>query len=339
MTTSPAADLAAGELHVLLGEPRERDLDDAEVAQQLLDDRLDRRRARWPGGGRRSGCSRSTAVPSASMLALVSRPPVKAPSARPARSKSLIVSPCSRMIWPTSPSPGSWRWRRGEVQEVLAGTRRWRRSAPAPPYGDVEAGGRQRRGTSRAPRPAGRAARRSPGTAPGTRSRAPGRPSSPAAGERVELLLDDAGDAGPQPLEPAHRELRGQQLAQPGVVGRVGEAQPADVPGGRVAAAADVRPDVVAVRRGVREHLPGLGVAGDQPDVDARGTRSACRPARVSRSAPRRGHRVEARRASAATTSRSGTWSTLERSMGPTRRMIRSRTIVWTCPVKRAIGR
>ena len=70
--------------------------------------------------------------------------------------------------------------------------------------------------------------------------------------ERVELLLDDAGDPGAQPLEPAHRELGGQQLAQPGVVGRVGEAEPADVAGGRVAAPSDVRPDVVAERRRVR---------------------------------------------------------------------------------------
>ena len=45
------------------------------------------------------------------MLALVSRPPVKTPSASPARSKSLISSPCSRMIWPISPSPGTPRCR------------------------------------------------------------------------------------------------------------------------------------------------------------------------------------------------------------------------------------
>ena len=35
--------------------------------------------------------------------------------------------------------------------------------------------------------------------------------------------------AGLQPRQPAHRELRGQQLAQPGVLGRVGEAEAADV--------------------------------------------------------------------------------------------------------------
>ncbi len=67
------------------------------------------------------------------MLALVSRPPVKAPSARPARSKSLMVSPRSRMIWPTRPSPGSSRCRRVKSMRYSREPE-MAPSAPAPPY-------------------------------------------------------------------------------------------------------------------------------------------------------------------------------------------------------------
>ena len=45
------------------------------------------------------------------MLALVSSPPTKTPSARPARSTSLIASPWSRMRSPSRPSPGRSRCR------------------------------------------------------------------------------------------------------------------------------------------------------------------------------------------------------------------------------------
>ena len=77
---------------------------------------------------------------------------------------------------------------------------------------------------------------------------------------------------GLEPGQPAHRELRRQQLAQPGVVGRVGEPEAADVAVVGVAGLAHVGADVGGVRRLVGQHLAGLGVAGDQPDLDARGT-------------------------------------------------------------------
>jgi hypothetical protein len=44
-----------------------------------------------------------------------------------------------------------------------------------------------------------------------------------------ELLFDDPVDRRSEPREAAHRELRGEQLAQSRVVGGIGEAEPADV--------------------------------------------------------------------------------------------------------------
>ena len=84
----------------------------------------------------------------------------------------------------------------------------------------------------------------------------------------VELVLDDRLDPGTEPAEPPHRELGGQQLAQPGVLRRVGEPETAEVAVGGRAAAAHVGADVGGVRRRVAEQLTRLGVPGDQPDVD-----------------------------------------------------------------------
>ena len=175
-----------------LGEPGERDLDDARGSAAAPRPSGDALAGSAPAGGTASGCSSSTAVPSASMRALVSRPPVNTPSARPPRSKSLISSPCSRMIWPISPSPGSLRCR-----GALAS--RNSREPPIAPnvagaaVGHVEPGGGERAGRSRAPRRAARAARRSPGTGPGTRRSARGRRRRPSArpARLVELLVDD----------------------------------------------------------------------------------------------------------------------------------------------------
>ena len=74
-------------------------------------------------------------------------------------------------------------------------------------------------------------------------------------GDLVELGLDDRGDPRAQPLEAAHRELWGEQLAQPGVLRRVGEPETADVTVGGRPALAHERPDVGAVARGVGQHL------------------------------------------------------------------------------------
>ena len=81
-------------------------------------------------------------MPSASIDALVSRPPVNTPSARPPRSKSLISSPCSRMIWPISPWSGLARCR------ATSAIRNSREPPMAPielcaALGDVEARGRE----------------------------------------------------------------------------------------------------------------------------------------------------------------------------------------------------
>ena len=81
----------------------------------------------------------------------------------------------------------------------------------------------------------------------------------------VKLPLDDVRDPGPQALEPPHGELRGEQPAQRRVLGRVGEPQAPDVPVGRRATPAHERADVVAVARRVREHRTGLRLARDQP--------------------------------------------------------------------------
>ncbi len=223
------------------------------------------------------------------MLALVSRPPVNAPSARPPRSKSLISSPCSRTICPTRPSPGSSRWRR------VKSMRNSREAdtapnAPVPPYVTSKRADPRCRKVSRSSsgRPSSsQITRKGTGKAKAsTRSTSP-----PGRGHLVELAVDDGLDPGTQPFQPAHRELRGEQLAEPAVLGRVGEAEPADVTAGRVAAAADVRPDVVAVRRGVREHLADLGLAGDDPDVEAEEAVSL-ETGSASRSCAEPGHRV-----------------------------------------------
>ena len=58
-------------------------------------------------------------MPSASMLALVSRPPVKAPSASPARSKSLIVVAVLADDLADQAVAGVEPLAAGEVHEVL----------------------------------------------------------------------------------------------------------------------------------------------------------------------------------------------------------------------------
>lgn len=45
-----------------------------------------------------------------------------------------------------------------------------------------------------------------------------------ASAMRSSLLGDDLVDAGLQPRQPPHGEFRGEEPAEPGAVGRVGEA-------------------------------------------------------------------------------------------------------------------
>ena len=195
---------------------------------------------------------------------------MKAPSASPPRSKSLISSPCSRMIWPIRPGPGSMRCRahsanRNSRDSPTAPMTAWppwvtsKRAEPslrnvsrvllpqAEELADHQEGDREREGLDQVGDPVVRGGRRL---------------------GLVELLRDDPVDLGLEPGQPAHRELRGQQLAQTGVLGRVGEAEAADVAVGLTGLAV-VGPDVGGVRREVTEHLARLGVAGHQPDVHA----------------------------------------------------------------------
>ncbi len=60
--------------------------------------------------------------------------------------------------------------------------------------------------------------------------------ASPSGGDRccqrVDGGVDDRRDAGRQRLQPMGGEVWGEQVAQPGVVRRVGEPQPARVEAG-----------------------------------------------------------------------------------------------------------
>ena len=215
------------------------------------------------------------------------------PSARPPRSKSLISSPCSRMIWPIRPGPGSSRCRaasasRNSREPPTAPT------VPVPPLGHVEAGRASERNVSRSSsgRPSSsQITRNGIGNAKvGTRSTTP---SSAAAARSISSSWCStiAVDAGPQPLEPAHRELGGQQLAQPGVLGRVGEAEAADVAVGGRAALAHVGADVGGVRRACRPAPRAPRRRRSPARRRCRGTRSACAPGPRRAPVPRRGGR------------------------------------------------
>jgi hypothetical protein len=109
----------------------------------------------------------------------------------------------------------------------------------------------------------------------------------------VELAFHDLGDLGAQPLEAPHGELRGEQLPQSGVLGRVGEPQPADVTVGHRPLAAHERPDVVAVAAGVGQHLLDLALPGHQPDVHAE-ERRQLRHGRLLAQLPDPVHRIGA---------------------------------------------
>ncbi len=264
------------------------------------------------------------------MLALVSRPPVKTPSASPARSKSLISSPCSRMIWPISPSPGTPRCR------AVASLRNFRDpdTAPNTPVPPVDTSKRAEPSCRNVSRSSSGSPSSSQMTRNGTGNAKRRHQVDDAVGrlggepfDLVELGLDDRGDPRPQPLEPAHRELGRQQPPQPGVVGRVGEAQPADVAVGGRAALAHERPDVVAVAAGVGQHRARLLLAGDHPDRHARGTTSASRPARgtAARRAARSGRR---RCAAAARTASRGPCRSARGRCRPRRRRARAPDVV-----------
>ncbi len=59
-----------------------------------------------PSAAKYSGLCSSASAPRDKELAVVSCPPVSRPSARPASSRSLMSSPCSRISMPSRPSPG-----------------------------------------------------------------------------------------------------------------------------------------------------------------------------------------------------------------------------------------
>ena len=248
------------------------------------------------------------------MLALVSSPPVKTPSARPARSKSLIASPCSRMMSPIRPSPGV-----ASAAGAVASMRKPRDSetapkVPCPPWL-----------TSKRAEPSWRKVSRSSSGSPsssqitwngtgnansGTRSTTGprGLPARRAARSTIRV------DQRTEPVEPAHRELGGEQPAQPRVLGRVGEPEPADVAAVGRTPGAHERPDVVAEVAVGRPAPRGPRRARSPSTPSGRGTRSAGAPAprpgrspsRVTGSTPSRcsGH-----------VSRSGTRSSRVRSM------------------------
>ena len=86
----------------------------------------------------------------------------------------------------------------------------------------------------------------------------------------VQPAVDHLADAGQQRVQPPRGEGRRQQPPQPGVVGRIAEAQAARVGQaellGVVPTGGQQVGEVVAERRGVAEHPPDVGVPGDQPD-------------------------------------------------------------------------
>ena len=151
-------------------------------------------------------------MPRASIDALVSSPPVNTPSARPPSSKSLISSPCSRMIWPISPGPGFLRCRAASAS----------RNSREPPMAPIEPGPpwvTSNRAVASLLK-VSRFSSGSPSTSQMTRNgignakvgtRSTVSEPCPAARDLVELAVDDRLDAGPQPRQPAHRELGGQQ--------------------------------------------------------------------------------------------------------------------------------
>ena len=201
------------------------------------------------------------------MLAVVSRPPVNTPSASPPRSKSLISSPCSRMIWPIRPGPGRLPLPPGRLHQE-APRLRDRADRARAALGHVEPRGRE------APEALPVLARQPEQVADHPerhreRERLHEVDDGAVPLHRVEPLLDDGRDQRAEPLQPVHGELGGEQPAQPGVVGRVGEPEAADVAAGGGAARAHQRPDVVAEALGVREHRARLRVAGDDPDRHA----------------------------------------------------------------------
>jgi hypothetical protein len=85
----------------------------------------------------------------------------------------------------------------------------------------------------------------------------------------VELARHDRVDAGGEAFEAVARELRRQHLAQPRVVGRVGEAQAAGVLVGGDADGADEMAEIAAERGRRPQHGLGLGVARDDPGAQA----------------------------------------------------------------------
>ena len=181
----------------------------------------------------------------------------------------MISSPCSRMIWPISPGPGSWRWRAvsSKRNSRAPGHRAHGADATA---GHVEPGAGHRAVLlallDRQPEQLADDQERHR-EREGLRQ-VDGLAARAEALGLVELVLDDPLDRRLEPRQPAHRELRRQQPAQPRVVGRVGEPQSADV-AARAAGLAHVGADVGGVRRLVGQQLAALRVAGHQPHLGA----------------------------------------------------------------------
>jgi hypothetical protein len=282
----------AADLHPLLGEPRERHLHDGEVAQQLVDERVDRLvaladrraalrllhehdRAEREHAGRRLEAAGEQTVGEARELVVGEAVTVLAhePAEQPVTGLLALVL--------------------HDLQQVLHGLGD-RAEGAGDPAEQVEAGGGQALelrtvGVGDAEQLADRERRDRQCEAlyevDGLSRRGRRR-------HLVQLAGHDHLDPRPEPAQPVPGELRGEELAQPGVVGRVGEPETARVLVGGDPDGADEVGEVVAEGRRRCEHRLGLLVAGDQPRPQPEGE---LHPADRLGGAqpPELGHRVE----------------------------------------------
>ena len=175
-----------------------------------------------------------------------------------------MASPSARRMRPISPGPGSRRWRATTSISIRFCSDTAPSEAAVPPV------------ASKRWVPSRTKASWSPSSSPSSSqitsigtwdetcaARSAGEPAAASSSSRRATIASTLGSSLRQP---GPGELRGDELAQPGVHRRIGEAQPADVRGRAGAGVAEQVPHVVAVGVAVGEDGAGLFVPGHQVD-------------------------------------------------------------------------